>query len=131
MPKQTMRAPSARAAPRCTARWKASRWVMKWSEGIATSTGSSAESACTAASVSAGAVPRPIGSSRIALARAPERRSCVDHEAMAFVADHQRLGRDAVGAAQAQGGLLQQRALAVQGVELLRKVLARKRPQAG
>src|SRR5919198_3673688 len=49
---------------------------MKWSEGMASSTGSSQPTMCIAASVSAGAVLRPLGSSNIALGFAPVRASC-------------------------------------------------------
>src|SRR5438105_926015 len=49
---------------------------MTWSDGMARSTGSSQLTRCIAASVSAGAVPRPLGSSRIALGFAPARVSC-------------------------------------------------------
>jgi hypothetical protein len=77
-----------------------------------------------AARVSAGAVPRPSGSSRIAA------QLVCDHEAVVLVAHHQRVaaGRQAFAA---RRGFLQQRALAVERVQLLGIVLSRKRPQAG
>src|SRR6185437_5791072 len=77
MPRMTMAPSAALRTACCMASVKAAVSVTVWSAGVTTSTGSFPPSwAASAASVRAGAVLRPTGSSRAALGSMPASRNC-------------------------------------------------------
>ena len=137
MPRITKAPPAAARTARRSAAVKAASSPTVWSAGVTTSTGSRPLCvACSAASVMAGAVLRPIGSSSTAGRRQRQssrswsstRKRCSSLPTTHGPADGDvRCGQRL----QAQRRLLEQALLAVQRQELLRIGGARQRPQAG